>query len=49
MTTTELEAFLVKQVPEYTKCLISLIQRETNPEYLKFAQWLSKKLKKLSH
>jgi hypothetical protein len=40
----ELEAFLARQPSEYTEYLISLIQQETKPEYLKLAQRLSKKI-----
>ena len=38
----ELEAFLTQQVPKYKEYLISFIQQETKPEYLKLVQWLSK-------
>jgi len=38
----ELQAFLKKQKQDYTKWLVFLIELETSPEYLKFANWLKK-------
>jgi len=38
----ELHAFLKKQSLNYTKCLIWIIELETNPKYLKFAHYLKK-------
>jgi len=38
----ELQEFLKKQSKDYTKWLVFLIELETNPEYLKFTNYLKK-------